>query len=436
MPNYDITIDKTFFNKAYLPYRICPIPLQIFFGGSSSGKSKFIAQRLVEDLLDGGRNFLVIRKVGATLRHSVFNEVKKVIREDWELTHLFKIHNSEMTITCVNGYQAFFKGLDDPEKVKSITPEIGVITDIWIEEATEISEDDFLQLKKRLRGLTDEDIQKRIVFSFNPIYKTHWIYNSFFAPIGWHNDQKKFSNTKLVILKTTFKDNKFLAKEDKKSLREEKNDYYYQVYSLGNWGILGDLIFTNWKAEDILNNKRLVETFDRYYHGLDFGYSNDPAAYNKMYYNPNLRTLYITKEWHKKGASNEAIALAIKEDVSGDQLTCDSAEPKSIAELNSLSIAAVGAKKGKDSVNYGIQWLKGINIVIDVSCQYTINEFGIYQWKKDKNGESINQPIDKNNHHIDAIRYAIEELILISKDIDDIVETVGTLDTALDTIDW
>src|SRR5690606_27492679 len=124
---------------------------QVFFGGASSGKSVFLAQRCVVDLLNGGRNYLVCRAVGRTIRRSVFNEIIKIIG-GWGLSELFTVNKSEMIITCSNGYQIMFAGLDDVEKLKSMIPARGVITDIWVEEATETDRDSLKQLYKRQRG--------------------------------------------------------------------------------------------------------------------------------------------------------------------------------------------------------------------------------------------------------------------------------------------
>ena len=149
---------------------------QIYFGGSSSGKSFAIAQRAVVDVLNG-RNYLVVRKTGASITKTVFNEIREKIYQ-LKLHKFFKINISAFTITCtLNDAQFMFSGLDDVEKVKSIKPRKGVITDIWVEEATEISENDYRQLTKRLRGLSN--FPKRIIMSFNPILKTHWIYKEF-----------------------------------------------------------------------------------------------------------------------------------------------------------------------------------------------------------------------------------------------------------------
>jgi len=398
-----ISISRKFYNKRYLPYLKDNTELQIYYGGSSGGKSVFLAQRCVTDLLEGGRNYLVVRNTANTLRASVFNEIKKVI-SGWNIEKLFKINKSEMTITCVNGYQIYFRGLDDAEKLKSIIPEKGVITDIWVEEATETKRDDIKHLEKRLRGISP-GIKKRITLSFNPIMRNHWIFKEYFG--NWVEGKSVYHDDKLLILKTTHKDNKFLEQADRDRLENEKDDYYYAVYTKGDWGVLGDLIFTNWKIEDL---SKIKNTFGTYYNGLDFGYSNDPTAAGRQAIKG--KKLYILQELlYEKGLTNDSIARKLKPVIGKEYIRCDSSEPKSIAELRGYGIEALAAKKGPGSVNFGIQYLKQFEIIIDRSCQNAINEFQLYQWKKDKDGEVINVPVDKFNHFIDSVRYSLSDRI-------------------------
>jgi phage terminase large subunit len=395
-------------NKKYQPFLTATNWFQIFFGGSSSGKSVFLAQRCVKDLMAGGRNYLIIRNVSDSIRDSVFKEIKKVI-SDWGLSDYFRIRETNMDVTCKNGYQVLFKGLNDVERLKSITPEKGVITDIWVEEATETAENDIKQLLKRLRG-GDEETEKRVTLSFNPINKTHWIYKKYFNN---YIEGQDYDTPELLIVHSTYKDNAFLTAQDIHGLENEKDKYFYDVYTLGKWGVLGDLIFKNWSVIDI-KHSQIFKTFDRFRHGLDFGYSNDPTAYNRMYYHSATKSLYIVDEVHKLAATNDVIAQEIKPFCGNDSVSCDSAEPKSIAELRKYGINATPALKGKDSITHGIQWLQQLKIYIDISCQETKNEFEMYQWQKNKDGEVLNVPIDKFNHHIDSIRYATEDLSMAS----------------------
>ena len=399
----DVIVDPAVINEVYQPHLQNMARTQIFYGGSGSGKSVFLAQRAVIDLMNGGRNYLVCRQVGRTIRRSVFNEIEKVITR-WKVGHLFTANKSEMIITCQNGYQILFAGLDDTEKIKSITPARGVITDIWIEEATETEPNSLKQLRKRQRG-GREDTPKRFVMSFNPILKTHHIYQDYFAPLGWADDQDEYTSDDLTILKTWYVHNDFLTQDDIADLEQEKDGYYYQVYTLGNWGVLGDVIFTNWEVKDLSGKQ---EDFVNHRHGLDFGFSSDPAAIVASHYDRPHKTIYIYNELYERGMTNDQLAEATLELIGDQYVTCDSAEPKSIRELRLLGVNALSARKGKDSVTHGVQWLQQQKIVVDKSCINAQNEFTVYQWKKDKDGNSIRQPVDKHNHIIDALRYAYE----------------------------
>lgn len=387
-------------NNAYFNYLKDDTRVQIFFGGASSGKSYFIAQRIVADTVQG-RNTLVLRNVARTLRGSCWNEIVKAISKvpykEW-----FSISKTEMIITATNnGSQILFAGLDDVEKIKSITPANGVLTDIWIEEATETSYDDFKQLEKRLRG--ESKHPKRITLSFNPVYKEHWIYGQFFK--DWDDSKTEYKADGLSILKTTYRDNRFLTADDIAALENEQDEYYRNVYTEGNWGVLGDVIFRNWRSEDLTEFK---QTADRIYYGLDFGFSSDPCAVVKLHYDKAHKRIYILDEIYERGLTNTALAPILREFCGNHYITCDSAEPKSIKELQNMGIKALGAKKGPDSIMHGIQWLQGHEIIIDSKCQHLRNEFQLYQWRKDKDGNSLRVPEDRNQHGIDAIRYALE----------------------------
>ena len=400
---YDISIQSGVFNPAYLPHLTNLTRTQIFYGGSASGKSKFLAQRAVYDLLNGGRNYLIVRQVGRTLRGSVFTEINKVITE-WQVLPLFAVNKSDMLITCENGYQIIFAGLDDVEKLKSLTPAKGEITDVWIEEATEIEKGSLKQLYKRQRG-GSENIHKRLVMSFNPILQTHWIYKDYFSGIAWTDEQKEYHTDSLYILKTTYKDNDFLTADDIRDLENETDAYYYNVYSLGNWGILGNVIFTNFRVEDLSGMR---DQFTNRRAGLDFGFADDPAALVLTHYDRMRKVIYIYDEFYETGMTNDLLAIEASRKT-GDRIVCDSSEPKSIAELQKYGVFAVGAKKGKDSVKFGIDWLKQQTIIIDKSCVNFTNEMRQYKWKEDAGGNAIPVPVDKNNHLIDALRYAYED---------------------------
>lgn len=400
----EVEIDKDVFNPVYLPLLTDNNPTQIIFGGSGSGKSVFMTERCLMDVMNGERNYLVCRQVGRTLRGSVFTEISKTISR-WNVNQLFTINKSDMLITCTNGNQIIFTGLDDVEKLKSITPSKGVITDIWIEEATETEKDSLKQLEKRLRG-GSENVPKRITLTFNPILQTHWIYQEYFNSITWADDQKQYHSDNLSILKTTYIDNKFLTQQDIKRLEDEKDSYYYNVYTLGNWGILGNVIFTNYRVENLAE---MQDQFTNHRNGLDFGFSSDPAAMPVCHYDKAHKTIYIYDELYEYGLTNDLLAEEVKKLISDRRVTADSAEPKSIAELRKYGVNIYPAKKGKDSVNHGVQWLQQQTIVIDPKCVNAKNEIMQYKWKEDKNGNAIREPVEHNNHIIDGLRYGFEK---------------------------
>ncbi|HMN14177.1 MAG TPA: PBSX family phage terminase large subunit [Bellilinea sp.] len=397
------------FNDVYWDYLKCDSRVQVYFGGSSSGKSVFLAKRAVLDIL-GGRNYLIVRQVGRTLRGSVFTEILKVIT-DWGMLSEFTINRTDMLITAKNNKQIIFAGLDDVEKLKSLTPLDGAITDIWVEEATETDYQSVKQLLKRQRG-GDESVPKRLTLSFNPILRNHWIYQEYFMPIAWADDQRVYTSPELSILKTTYKDNRFLTADDVRDLENETDKYFYEVYTLGNWGVLGNLIFTNWVIADLddENSEYYLPEAQRTTHrnGLDFGYSVDPAALIVSHYDPSRKRIYIYDELYQTELTNDLLAAQILPYVSTQSVYCDSSEPKSIAELQRLGVRAVPVKKGRDSVKFGIQWLQQQTIIVHKRCINTQNELRQYKWREDKAGNALPEPVGKNDHLIDALRYAYE----------------------------
>lgn len=401
MPNIKIEVDEGVFNAVYLPHLNNLSRTQIIYGGSSSGKSVFIAQRCVLDVAKGGRNYLVCRQVARTIKNSVFAQITRIINE-WGLGNLFTVNKSDYIITCANGYQIIFVGLDDVEKIKSIVPAKGAWTDIWLEEATETDRASVKQLEKRQRG-GDESTPKRMTLSFNPILQSHWIYSEYFSGL---DDHEKHETETLSVLKTWYIHNRFLTPDDIRDLENETDPYYYNVYTLGNWGVLGNVIFKNWRTEDLLPMR---DQFTNHKHGLDFGFSSDPAALIATHYDKAHKTIYVYDELYETGLTNDVLATILKEKVERRPVVCDSAEPKSIQELRGHGVLALPARKGKDSVLYGIQWLQQQTIVIDSRCINTRNELSQYKWKEDAAGNALPVPIDRNNHLIDALRYAYED---------------------------
>ncbi len=403
MPKINIKVDINIIAPVYRPYLDCDVFTQIYFGGSSSGKSYFLAQRCVMDILKGGRNYLIVRKAQTAVKKSVFNEITKAINT-FKVSKLFDINKSDMTITCHNGYQIIFSGLDDVEKIKGVTPQKGIITDVWVEEATDCDYEDIKQLKKRLRGRSKA--AKRLTMSFNPIYQQHWIFLEFFAPLGWTEADKEYHDEHLSILKTTYLDNPYLTKETVYDLEHESDPYWYNVYSLGNFGVLGHVVYNNWTKADLSNRG-----FESYSNGLDFGFGvnkEHPAALVQCHYEPSENTIYVTKAEYRFNMTNDLLAVECDNFFGGGSvIIADCARPDNIADLRRRGLNIIPCKKGPDSVLNGIQWIQKCRLVVDERCTDLIAELSTYHWKEDKNGVSLPEPVKRQDDLLDALRYSL-----------------------------
>lgn len=380
----------------YWPYvRDYITRFNVFYGGAGSGKSHFVAQKVILKALQYKRKVLVVRKVGNTLKDSVWAMFLKLL---YQMPGVIRsINKSEYTIELISGSIFLFKGLDDPEKIKSIEG----ITDIVVEEASELTEDDFDQLNLRLRAVCG---MLQIHLMFNPVSKANWVYSRFFKD-GTPEDT--------IVVHTTYKDNPYLPKEYIDSLLrlEKNNPAYFKIYVLGDFATLDKLVFP-------VKTVRLISQDEvkglPFWIGMDFGYTNDPTAITWGFCDQVNRRLYITGEYNKKGMTNDMIAKVIIDlGFAKERIIADAAEPKSIAELRRLGINRItGAVKGPDSVKNGIDRLQRYEIIIDERCTCTVEEFDNYTWKKDrKTGEYINEPVDMFNHHIDSTRYGTQNVM-------------------------
>ena len=349
-----------------------------------------MAQETILNMLESQNyKYLLVRKTGRSIKNSVFQLLVDTIKS-YDLHQYFKINKTDMTIKCITGSSIITSGLDDVEKLKSVAN----INRIWVEEASEISEQDFNQLDLRMRG--QSEIGYQITLTFNPISELHWIKKLFFD-IGKED---------AYILKTTYQDNLFLDERYKQTLEDLKNqDYqYYRIYALGEWGSLGNVIYTNWEKADLREEKY----FDNFFNGLDFGFADDPTAFVRIHLDKKKKIIYIVDEWYQRGMFIDDVAKEVKDIVGGEIVTCDSSEPRSIADLKRNGIRATGAKKGPGSIEHGVKWLQGHKIIIDERCTNLIKELTSYKWREDKDGNVIPKPVDKDNHGLDALRYALE----------------------------
>lgn len=377
-------------------------------GSRASKKSKTTALWYVNNIMKyPGANLLVIRKTFRTLKDSCFTELKWAINK-MEVSEHWKITESPLQMEYLpTGQKIYFRGLDDPLKVTSITVDVGSLCWMWIEEAYEIlNEADFDILDESIRGQVDDGLFKQITLTFNPWNEHHWIKKRFFdaAP-----------DPDILALTTNYMCNEFLDAADKKVFEtmKENNPRRYAVAGLGNWGIVDGLVYENWEEkefnlEDIKKIKGIRSAF-----GLDFGYTNDPSALFCGMVDLDAKTIYVFDEMYKEGMSNEAIYdNLVKMGYRKERITADSAEPKSIDRLRELGLSNIkGARKGKDSVNNGIDFIQDFKIIIHPSCVNFLTEISNYTWDKDKFGKKINKPIDDFNHLLDAMRYALESFI-------------------------
>jgi len=396
-----INISKNIFNQSYLnELEQYDKRINVYYGGGGSGKSHFVVQKIIYKLLKfPNRKCLVVRKVGNTLRDSVYALFKTVL-SDWQLYDSSECRDSLLTIKLITGSEILFKGLDDPEKIKSIAN----IDDIVIEEATDLTIDDFTQLNLRLRS---KNPHNQIHLMFNPVSKSNWVYKQWFA------SDSVINTDTTTILKTTYKDNKFLPTSYIRALEEMKNTNpaYYSIYALGEFASLDKLVYTNWEIEDFDRRQILKDNsnVDAVF-GLDFGYTADPTAFVCVLVDRTNKYIWVFDEFQERGLLNNEIAeKIIKMGYGKEIITADSSEPKSIEDLKRNGLTRVrGAKKGRDSILNGIQNLQQYKIVVKPECFCLIEELRNYTWIKDKDNNYINKPIDRHNHGLDALRYAIE----------------------------
>lgn len=376
-------------------YRVCK-------GSRASKKSKTSALWFIVNLMKHpAANLLVVRATYNTLRNSCFTELK------WAIARLgvqqyWQINLSPLEMTYLpTGQKIYFRGLDDPLKVTSITVDVGVLCWLWIEEAYEIdSEESFDTLDESIRGQVPDGLFKQITLTFNPWNEHHWLKKRFFdAP-----------DSDVLAKTTNYLCNEFLDDADLRVFERMKRDNprRYQVAGLGNWGMVDGLVYENFReAEFELSD--LPDTA-RSFFGLDFGYTNDPTAFWAGMVDEKSKKIWVFDEMYERGMSNERIAERITEmGYAKEVITADSAEPKSIDRLRMLGLRRVrAAQKGKDSILNGIDRIQDYELIVHPRCKNFLVEIYNYTWAKDKFGRAINKPIDDFNHLMDAMRYALE----------------------------
>lgn len=396
--------------KGYGEYWNCRKRYRVCKGSRASKKSKTTALNFIVRIMQyPNANLLVVRRVFRTIKDSCFSELK------WAMNRLgvaryWDVKESPLEMTYIpTGQKIFFRGLDDPIKITSITVEYGVLCWLWVEEAYEISsEDDFDMLDESIRGSMPEGLFKQVTITFNPWNERHWLKRRFFdSPCD-----------DVLAMTTDYTCNEWLDKADLDFFERLKatNPKRFRVVGLGEWGITDGAVFDNYEITpfDIGEVREKLNVQAAF--GLDFGYVNDPSALFCGLVDKGAKVVYVFDEIYEYGLSNERLFEKIV--VAGyrkEHIIADAAEPKSIDRLRTLGLFHISAaRKGSDSVKSGIDFLSDFHIVIHPNCKNFINEISNYCWETDENGKLSNNPRDAYNHLMDAMRYAMERFSVAS----------------------
>lgn len=399
-----LNIDREIFNDAFYPYLFdYSHRFEVYRGSAGSGKSHFIAQKIVLKALKSKRRVLICRRHGVTIKETVFALFKDALT-GFQIINYCKINNSDKTIVLPNGSTLIFKGLDDETKLLSLQD----ISDIFIEEVFECSKDIIEQLNLRMRGSAEN---QQVFMAFNPISSKHWLYD--YCEV---NPPESF-----FYHVSTYKDNKFLPEAYVKSLEDllVRNPRKAEVFVKGNWGVLlDDLVYPNHEIKEfdineLLQNESLVIRC-----GMDMGFV-DPTAIVTTLYDKENGTIYIIDEFYKRGAALEEIVDAIinKMKIKKHKIYVDSADPRAISYFSSKGIRAEGARKGRDSVSTGIRFLQNHRIICHTRCKNVAAELENYVYLRDKaTGELCEDKTDHTySHSLDALRYAYSDLYTSKK---------------------
>lgn len=377
-------------------------------GGRGSTKSSAMSLEIPQLLIKNpGCHAVVLRKVGNTIKNSVYPQMQWGI-DALGLTSKFRFKTSPHEITYKKtGQKILFFGVDDPQKIKSIKLPFGYVGICWLEELDQFSG------MEEIRNLNQSLLRGGPVF---------WEFCSFNPPKSqnnWVNEEKLFDDPDRLVHHSTYLGvprewlgDRFF--EDAEKLKA-RNEMAYRHEYLGEVTGTGGAVFEN--VEDMNMTDELVSSFDRLYNGCDFGFAVDPLAFTRMHYDAKRETLYIFDEVYQPKLKNKPAAEMIINRIGRELVIGDSAEPKTIAEMQELGVNMDGARKGRDSVEHGIKWLQNLeHIYIDKNrCPNTYREFVTYEYERNKEGQFISAYPDKNNHAIDSVRYACGKIIMGSR---------------------
>ena len=380
---------------------------EFWCGSAGSGKSYTIAQKLIIRCCSEPMRVLVCRRYATTLRNSCFALFKEVLAK-WQLSSYVQVRETDMSIIFPNGSQIIMVGLDTEEKLLSLNN----ISTIWIEEAYEVEKSKVEQLNLRMRGTA---ANQQLLLSWNPISKQSWLYN--------FTVEEPPENS--IFIHSTYKDNPFLTAEQVREIEDNKNDeIWWKVYGQGLEGTLDGLIYDFEQIDALppkgVNKPESEKSDEEKYadslveiHGLDFGFTNDPTARVQILADPKRKHLFVRERCYQTHMQNKHII----EDLNGDgvgrnvEIFADCAEPKSIKDIQDGGFRVVACDKDapvkSDKLKFQLQWMQGWKLFVTKDSLNLINELRNYVWLKDKDGKPLNIPIDKFNHLLDAMRYAV-----------------------------
>ena len=384
-------------------------------GGRGSTKSSFIGLTIPLLLMQNPNcHVVVLRKVRNTVKNSVFPQIQWGI-DTLQMTGKFRAITSPHEITyTLTGQKILFFGLDDPAKVKSIKLPFGYVGIVWLEELDQFS--GMEEIRNVLQSLLRGGEKYWVFCTYNPPKsRNNWVNEEI---IQARPDRLVHHSTYLDVPREWLGEQFFLEADTLKN----KNELLYRHEYLGEVTGTGGAVFDN--VEDMAMSDERVGNFDRLYYGLDFGFAVDPLAFVAIHYDKKKEEVYIFDELYRQKLTNDRTGKWLKRKYPTAMLIADSAEPKSIAELRSMGVNVRGARKGRDSVDYGIKWLQSRRtIYIDKRrCPNAYREFVTYEYERNREGKFISAYPDKNNHAIDAVRYGLDDVMrhdkLVAKHID------------------
>ena len=405
MTDIQIPLSK-YLGKGYNRFHHSRNFYRVVKGGRGSKKSKSTALDYIYKMLKyPWANLLVVRRFSNTNKQSTYTDLKWAANR-MKVSHLFKFNESLPEITVKKtGQKILFRGLDDPLKITSITVDNGLLAWLWLEEAYQVeNKDKFDTLVESIRGsVDDKNFFKQITVTFNPWSERHWLKSAFFDEETRFNDV--FADT------TTYRDNEWLDQQDIDRYEDlwRTNPRRAAVVANGDWGVAEGLVFENYTIRDfdiVSTIKRVGETTA----GIDFGFTHDATTFPRLAVDLENKELWIYAEHYEYAMTTDDIYnMIVEADMKNAWITADSAEQRLIAELKAKGISRITPSvKGAGSINAGIDFMKQFKIYIHPSCVKTIEEFDTYIYKQDKDGKWLNEPVDANNHIIDAVRYSLE----------------------------